>query len=90
MNTDNAYQESLKRACDQIEQMQEEWRKNDPDFDSIMVYLHPQMPQVGSALSHETWPKITQIMYQMLKNVLKDNGLSKEQQGDPLHSATLH
>lgn len=90
MNTKTTYQELLKLACDQVEQMQEEWRKNDPDFDSIMVYLHPQMEQVGAKLPHETWPNITQMMYQMLKTVLKDNGLSKEQQGDPLHSATLH
>lgn len=90
MDNNRSLQNELKRSLEQVQQLQDDWKKNDPDYEVIMSYLVPHMEDIGRSFPHEMWPQMTFISYKLLKGVLKDNGLSKELKVSHMQSTTLH
>lgn len=82
------HQELIDHVSAQIEQMQEEWRQKDLDYTILISYIQPYTEWIGKNYPPEFWPSLILMMYQIVKKVLKDNGLTKEPQGD--RTITLH
>lgn len=85
-------QQMLDGSVSKIEQMQNGWASTDPDYQSILPYLQPQMQEIGSKFPPHMWPEMVALQYQTIKKSLAaSNQATRRQQplrGNGFGSAT--
>jgi DNA-binding transcriptional regulator of glucitol operon len=67
-----------------VEQLQENWQRNDPDFPAILPHLQPLMAEIGSKYPPALWPQLLELQYKSLKKALSESQSASRGNNTPL------
>ena len=65
-----AQSQELDGAVEAVQQMQNKWQSNDPDFPAILPHLQPMMTEIGRSYPPALWPQLLDLQYKALKKAL--------------------
>lgn len=69
--SNQARENSISMASDAVNQLQNYWKSNDPDFAVIMKHISKEeVAEMGQRVDPRLWPEIIANKYQTIKNVL--------------------
>lgn len=63
-------EQALNQAVSQVEQLQANWAKTDPDYQAVLPYLQAKMEEVGKSFPPHQWANVISLQYQSLKDAL--------------------
>jgi hypothetical protein len=67
----------LNSAVSEVETLQANWLKTDPDFNAILPHLQPQLAEIGKTYPPHLWARTLEIQYKSLKKALVEQGAGK-------------
>lgn len=73
-------QAALDTAVADVETLQANWLKTDPDFNVILPHLQPQLTEIGKNYPPHLWAKTLEIQYKSLKKALVEQNAGRNTQ----------